>query len=146
MCVSSVLRRTSNAARDRLSVRATSLLALVLLATCSTRPVPATPVAIGPNTFALPAANWQRDGHTLLCAGGGFIGATIHGSPDDAAVVWVHRDGTNLRLAWASGGYIARFTPSLEVVDESGNILFREGDSVGGGCETADPGIWSVSR
>jgi hypothetical protein len=61
-------------------------------------------------------------------------------------VVWVHRNGVNLRLAWPSASYVARFTPSLEVVDESGNILFREGDRVGGGCETGDPGIWSVDH
>lgn len=131
---------------NRLPVIVGLLFVLALLVACSVLRVPPTPVAIGPDTFALPAANWQREGETLLCAGGGFIGATIHGSADDAAVVWVDRAGIRLRVAWPSSGYVARFTPSLEVVDPGGNILFRDGDSVSGGCETADPGIWSVSR
>lgn len=127
--------------------RPTGLLVLLalLLTACSSRAA-ATPVAIGENTWRLPAANWVRDGQTLLCAGGGFVGATIHGSPDQSVIVWVERGGARLRLAWPSSGYVARFTPSLEILDESGNIAFREGDSVGGGCETADPGIWSVTR
>jgi hypothetical protein len=120
------------------------LASMALLCACS--PGPPSPVAIGPHMFALPAANWQRDGRTLLCAGGGFINVTIHGSPDDPKVVWVTRAGVNLRLAWPSASYVARFTPSLEVLDPSGNVLFREGDSVGGGCETADPGIWQIDR
>ena len=142
-----VAKRATKAARDRLSVGTTLLFALVLalLVACSAR-VPPSPVAIGPNVFALPAANWERDGGTLLCAGGGFIGATIHGFPDDPMVVWVVRAGGRLRLAWPSSGYVARFNPSLEVVDGGGNILFREGDSVGGGCETGDRGIWSVTH
>lgn len=142
-----VVRRTTKGTRGQLPVgtKLLSGLALALLVACSTH-VPPSPVAIGPNTFALPAANWQRDGGTLLCAGRGFIDATIHGSADDAMVVWVNRAGARLRLAWPSTGYVARFKPALEVVDESGNVLFREGDSVGGGCETADNGIWSVTR
>lgn len=122
------------------------LTSMLLLGACSLGRVPPSPVAIGPDTFALPAANWERDGQTLLCAGGGWIDATIHGSPDDPMVVWVTRDGANLRLAWPSASYVARFTPSLEVLDPGGKVLFREGDSVGGGCETGDPGIWQVDR
>lgn len=119
---------------------------MLLLSACSLGRMPQSPVAIDPGRFALPAANWQRDGQTLLCAGGGWINATIHGSPDDPMVVWVTRDGANLRLAWPSANYVARFTPSLEVVDASGNVLFGEGDSVSGGCETGDPGIWQVDH
>lgn len=117
---------------------------MVVLGACSASRVPASPIAIGPDRFALPAANWQQDGQTLLCAGGGWPGATIHGSPDDPLVVWVSRGGEKLRLAWPYGGYVARFTPSLEVLGPSGNVVFREGDEVAGGCETADRGIWQV--
>ena len=117
---------------------------MILFAACSLGRVPPSPIAVGPDTFALPAANWQRDGQTLLCAGTGWPGATIHGSPNDPMVVWVSRGGEKLRLAWPYGGYLARFTPLLEVVDGDGNIAFREGDSVGGGCQTADDGIWQV--
>jgi hypothetical protein len=117
---------------------------LLFVSACSVARVPPSPVAIGPGRFALPAANWQRDGLTLSCAGTGWIGAQIHGSPDDPTVVWVISAGARLRVAWPFGGYVARFTPSLEVLDPSGNVILREGDSVGGGCQTADRGIWQV--
>ena len=81
----------------------------------------------------------------MLCSGGGWPDATIHGSRTDPLVVWVVRGNDRLRLAW-DGTFIARFTPALEVVDDSGNVYFREGDAVSGGCETGEPGVWKVSR
>jgi hypothetical protein len=33
-------------------------------------------------------------------------------------------------------GYVARFTPMLEVLDETGRVIFRDGDAVSGGCTT----------
>jgi len=41
-------------------------------------------------------------------------------------------------------GYSARFTPKLELLDEHGNVVRREGDQLIGGCETPDAGVWSV--
>jgi hypothetical protein len=120
------------------------VLAGCLMIGCTSRVV-ATPIDLGSNRFALPAANWERDGVTLLCAGVGFVGATINGSPDDPVVVWVDRGGTNLRLSWPSNGYVAQFTPLLEVIDPSGQVVFRAGDSVGNGCETADSGVWMIT-
>jgi hypothetical protein len=131
-------------ARPTLRRSSVLLLSACLLIGCTSRAV-ATPVALGSNRFALPAANWERDGRTLLCSGVGFIGAKIRGSPDDPVVVWVDRDGTNLKLAWPSNGFVAQFTPLLEVVDPSGQVIFRAGDNVGNGCETADQGVWMVS-
>ena len=127
-------------------MKALLFMSLIFLSACSLGRVPPSPVLIGPGRFSLPAANWQRDGQTLLCAGTGWIDARIHGSPDDPMVVWVARAGEKLRLAWPSAGYVAQFTPALEVLYPDGNVLFREGDSVGGGCQTGDPGIWQVDR
>lgn len=127
-------------------IRTLGILGLLLVFTACSGRLNVTPVAVGDGTWRLPAANWTRDGGTLLCAGGGWIGATIHGSPNDPAVVWVDRAGSHLRLAWPSAGYTARFTPSLEVLDASGAVVFREGDAVAGGCETGDSGTWQIDR
>lgn len=111
---------------------------------CTARPV-ATPVALGGGVWQLPAANWVRDdGSRLACAGTGWIGAIIEGSPDDPFVVWIERAGSRIRLAWPWGGYRARFTPALEILDPNGVVILREGDAVRGGCLTADPGVWQV--
>jgi hypothetical protein len=48
--------------------------------------------------------------------------------------------GGRIDVIWPPG-YRARFTPNLEVLDGSGVIVIRAGDSVTGGCVTADPSI-----
>jgi hypothetical protein len=53
------------------------------------------------------------------------------------------RRGQRLELAWPLG-YSARFTPRLELLDENGDVVGREGDELTGGCTTADPGVWFV--
>lgn len=123
--------------------RALGLLTIVTAVLACSRPA-AQPIAVGNGTWRLPAANWTVDGQKLACAGTGWIGATIHGSPDDPDVVWVERAGEHLRLAWPSGGYTARFVPSLEILDPDRTVIFREGEEVAGGCQTGDRGIWQV--
>jgi hypothetical protein len=94
--------------------------------------------------FALPVANWVQNGQTILCAGGGFPDASIHGSPSDPMVVWLDTGTTRLPLAWPPG-YTARFDPELRVVDAGGSTVFREADPVSDGCETGDAGVWSIT-
>ena len=38
-----------------------------------------------------------------------------------------------MEVTWPAG-YRARFNPNLEVLDESGNVVIREGDAVSGAC------------
>lgn len=41
-----------------------------------------------------------------------------------------------MELLWPAG-YSARFDPALELLDEHGRVIGREGDPIVGGCPTA---------
>ncbi|HEX7473902.1 MAG TPA: hypothetical protein VF323_12530, partial [Candidatus Limnocylindrales bacterium] len=90
-------------------------------------------------------ANWTVDGVRLLCGGTGLVGGFfLHGSPTDPRSAWmIVPDGSRRELAW-SVGYSARFVPGLEVVDETGRVVAREGSVIEGGCETPERDVWSV--
>jgi hypothetical protein len=124
-------------------------LAIVLAACSAIGPGTALPTpsrALGPGERWLPVANWADDhGTPILCAGGGFVGGFfLRGSPEDPRMAWMRfPDGTRHELAWPIG-YSARFDPALEVLDDRGHVIAREGSHIGGGCETADPDVWSV--
>lgn len=78
------------------------------------------------------------------CAGVG-LDATLHGETGDGRIAWlVTAEGGRLDVVWPAG-YHARFAPRLEVLDESGRVVLREGDRVGGGCVTGDPDILWLS-
>jgi hypothetical protein len=82
--------------------------------------------------FALPTTNWLAGG---VCAGVG-LDAVLRGSPTDPRVAWLENNmGVQARMeaTWPAG-YRARFSPSLEVLDEHGNVVIREGDTVAGAC------------
>jgi hypothetical protein len=82
--------------------------------------------------FALPTTNWLAGG---LCADIG-LDAVLHGSPTDPNVAWLVAnvmDGVRMDVIWPAG-YRARFNPNLEVLDENGNVVLREGDAVSGAC------------
>jgi hypothetical protein len=82
--------------------------------------------------FALPTTNWLAGG---MCAGVG-LDAVLHGSPTDPRVAWLDNNmgGTpRMEVSWPAG-YRARFNPNLEVLDENGNVVIREGDAVTGAC------------
>ena len=70
------------------------------------------------------------------------LAAHIHGDPGQSPRVWLTADGTGSRLeaVWPSG-YQARFAPRLEVVDEGGAVVLRDGDAVTRVCLTALPDI-----
>jgi hypothetical protein len=73
------------------------------------------------------------------CRGVG-IEATLAGSPTDNRVTWLVRaeNGNETPLVWPPG-WKARFTPSLEVMDPSGIVRFRQGDLVSGACVKGPP-------
>ena len=77
---------------------------------------------------------WVGDG----CRGVG-TDVVIHGSAADPKVTWVTSPETGQRteIIWPVG-YSARFLPALEVLDETGRVVAREGDHLGGWCRTAN--------
>lgn len=106
-----------------------AVLLAIAAAACGAEPV-ITPSA-GP---ALPFdPRWTGDG----CRGVG-ADVVIHGSPIDANVSWVTSfNGFRTEIIWPLG-YSARFVPNLEILDQTGKVVAREGDHLGGWCKTAD--------
>lgn len=72
------------------------------------------------------------------CAGVGLLDATLHGSPSDPRVAWIHLQGFGDRQAVFPVGFTARFNPSLEVLDANGAVVFREGEKIDGACVSGD--------
>ena len=82
--------------------------------------------------FALPTTNWLAG---RMCAGVG-LDAVLHGSPTDPRVAWLEnntRGTSRMEVSWPAG-YRARFNPNLEILDENGKVVLRDGDAVGGAC------------
>lgn len=107
-------------------------------------PTPTTTPATG---TSLPVdARWTGHG----CRGVG-TDVVIHGSAQDPWVTWAMSSETNQRtnIIWPVG-YSARFVPALVILEETGKVVAREGDHLGGWCQTADtpPGvpIWVEGR
>jgi hypothetical protein len=67
------------------------------------------------------------------------IDATVVGDPKDERIVWLDIDGDypDPSLVWPFG-YVAVFNPKLSVLNETGQVVFRQGDRVKGAC-TAGP-------
>ena len=69
------------------------------------------------------------------CRGVG-LEAHITGNPSDPRLVWlVGLQGDRTDVIWPPG-YTARFTPRVEVLDQEGAVVYRDGDAVSGGCVT----------
>jgi hypothetical protein len=69
------------------------------------------------------------------CAGTG-LDAVLRGSPTDPHVAWLVNSFSSpprVEIVWPAG-YRARFDPNLEILDENGNMVMREGDTVTGDC------------
>jgi hypothetical protein len=132
---------------------------LLLLAACNAEPRPTTaPTAAptnvpltgrtpGPGEVAVPIERWEPvNGVPVACGGVGFVGEyRLHGAANDPRVVWMTQpDGTRAELAWPVG-YSARFTPDLELLDDMGEVVGREGSLVTGGCRTpAGADVWWI--
>ena len=78
----------------------------------------------------------------MLCAGVGWVaGHVLTGSPNDPRLVWMMVGDKRAELEWPVG-YSARFSP-LELLNENGFVVGREGSELAGGCEMGD-NIWQV--
>lgn len=101
--------------------------------------------ALGPGERPLPVAVWRDGDRSYLCAGAGFGNRVeLRGSPDDPRLAWGSRGNQRLELVWPEG-YSARFVPTLEVLDDAGKVIARDGDRITGGCLLGDEGDWLVS-
>ena len=103
----------------------------VVLAACSTAPEPSPTTAA---VFRLPVAALQ-----VACRGVG-LEARLAGSPVDPRIAWLEPGGH--RLVWPAG-FMARFTPTLEILDPDGQLVLEEGEAVSGAClmgSADDPG------
>jgi hypothetical protein len=76
----------------------------------------------------------------MACGGTGLVDATLRGSATDPRVAWIEIPGYGEQLAVFPEGFSARFTPSLEVLNQSGAVVFREGDAITGTCGGAGDG------
>jgi hypothetical protein len=75
-----------------------------------------------------------------LATGGGCRGvgldSQIVGDTSDPRLVWLlDSQGGRRDVVWPPG-YSARLTPQVEVLDEHGTVVFRQGATVHGGCVT----------
>ncbi len=93
----------------------------ILAGGCSTTPPPA--------TLTLPATDLVG-----FCRGLS-LDATLVGDPTDERLTWLVSRSTGARrdLVWPTG-YVARFVPEVEVLDERGRVAFRAGDAIVEGC------------
>ncbi len=90
----------------------------VLLAACGATPSPSLPTL---------------DSDIQVC-GGVHLGGTLAGSPTDPRVAWLAiANGGRQEIVWPQG-YSARFDPDLAVLDASGKMVYRAGDTIEGGC------------
>lgn len=100
--------------------------------------------SLAPGEYALPTFQTMLNGQPVACGGVGYAQeVTIHGSAADPALAWIvfARDGHREDLLWPAG-YRARFTPALEVLDPSGQVVAREGELVTGGCPMPPDGTY----
>ena len=137
--------------RVALSLCASLLLVTACSAGVTERPPEATPTrTLGPGEEWVPVApDREIGGAPLLCAGTGWVGGghVLTGSATDPRLVWMMA-GQRYDLEWPVG-YSARFTPQLELLNQSGVVVGREGTELIGGCEMAPssgstPAIWHV--
>jgi hypothetical protein len=123
-------------------------LAAVVVAACTGQAAATPHRTLGPGEQWVPVAVWfDSSGRAeQLCAGGGFIGnIRLHGSATDPRLVWMTwPDNGRIELAWPVG-YSARFTPQLELLDDSGHVVGREGTYVTGGCNIADTKVMAAT-
>jgi hypothetical protein len=105
-------------------------------------PSPRPPLPDG--LIALKTTNWLETPDTI-CAGVG-LDAVLHGSPNDPYVAWLENRVVAGRdeIVWPAG-YRARFSPNLDILDESGIVVLREGDAISGSCVTGLGAPWGIT-
>jgi hypothetical protein len=68
-------------------------------------------------------------------AGFGLVNARLAGDATDPRHAWLVENATRVDVVFP-GRLGARFTPSLEIVDQDGVVVARAGDVIDGGCVT----------
>jgi hypothetical protein len=109
---------------------AAAMVAAVAIAACGGGPLPLPTRQTG--LLALPSISIYGEG----CPGVGLgDDAVLAGNPDDPRVAWVEQQLTHGRVEVVFPSSLgARFTPALEIVDPSGEVIARAGDHIAGGC------------
>lgn len=79
-----------------------------------------------------------------ICAGVG-ADAVLHGSATDPRIAWLESSTGSttpqrIDVAWPAG-YRARFAPSLEILDENGNVVLTDGAHITGLCSGGPPAL-----
>ena len=111
-------------------VRMAALGLIVALAgACSAPPSPAAPARGTLRT---------EDVSGMVCAGVGFVDATLRGDPNYPGVAWFDEGQYGTSSVAFPKGFTARFAPRLEILDESGVVQFRDGDAIDGACVWGD--------
>lgn len=82
--------------------------------------------------FVAPSPRLERG-----CAGIGLADATLQGDAGDRWVAW-HSVGGRRRDVTRPRGYRARFPDGLEILEESGAVVLRQGDQVEVACVGPD--------
>lgn len=125
--------------RNRHKVVLAVAVALALVAAaCSSGPTPA-PL---PTSFVIDVPTLPAAGEG--CRGIGIVG-TLEGDPNDPRVTWLSTADGRRELVWPAGYHARfyRFVANLEILDATGNVVHRQGDSIDGACvagPAGDPG------
>lgn len=126
--------------RTRTKIRIPWLLVSMLLLGCS---------GGGGAMVAVPTTRPVPSGQTILCSAAQLIPFTLTGDARTTPSVWGIRsiDGSRFEIVWPYG-FHARFDPTLEVLDPTGQVVAKAGlvsdaGGVGGGdsvfiCEIGD--------
>lgn len=123
-------------------MRRWALLLALALAGCSTVspsfgalvPPAASPAPTLPTTSLT-----APDGSEMACAGVGLTDV-LRGDPANPRLAWLEsfpNGGHRLEIVWPPG-YSARFTPRLQVLDPTGQVVIEDGDFVEGACVWSD--------
>ena len=82
-------------------------------------------------------------GQLEACPNALLASVRLEGDPAQRPAVWVvGQDGRRLSILWRHG-FSARFTPRLELLDEDGKVVAREGDVLNlGGGDTSEEFDW----
>ena len=115
----------------RSAIAVALVLGTALLGCASLRtPIPSGYVDLVTMTGVSPNAG----GGTLLCAGVGFVDSVLRGSQSAADPVWLEPLASPSARAAVRrpAGFRARFVPALELLDPTGAVIAREGDTLTG--------------
>jgi hypothetical protein len=98
--------------------------------------IPLVPSSLEPGTVRLPTNGASLGGG---CLGVSFDQGILHGDANDPHLAWVQTRDVRVEVYFPLG-FVGRFDPKLEVLAPDGSVVARDGDTIEGGCTTADDG------